>query len=348
MKPQELLDLLEKIDERHIVPALAAPRPRRSFKLPLGLCACLCLLLGAALWLSGGRQPAVQPGDPTVQSPPAQTPDMSRVRAADLLAPVAPADGQMTEQALRCSLLPIAGRMAEYHEAAVSETGKVLLPGSLGKALEGVSDWYLPRGHEELRYLIHREPDGYTLWEFACFTVLDDQELAELEQAVAGGQSAWSELPWFSLDLDFSPYPYSLVLEQIYGVSSADELLCVTVSPANMDNTDEGKALQAEIGTFQITDAQSLARLYDILCAMTCLGGDNWALIGVSGGDGDGGLLDVVRQTRYLTIETAGEPIVTTLKYTACSDRFYEYGGVAYSALDADAAAALRRLFGID
>lgn len=343
MKREELLELLGEIDQRHIAAALDAPRPRRRLKAPLALCACLCLLLGAALWLSGGRlpMPAAQPDGPAVQSPNAPTPDMPRVRAADLLAP---ADGQVAEQALRYSLLPVAGRMAEYHEAAVSESGKALLPDSLGEAFTDVPGWHLLRGHSELQYLVHKEPDGsFTLWEFAYFTVLDDQEQAQLAQSLADGQSTWAELPWFSLELDFSPYPYSLALERIYGISSASDLLRVTVSPANMDNTDAGRALQAEIGTLEITDAQALARLYDALCAMTCLGSGNWELINVSG---DGELLDAVRQTRYLTVETPNG-VLSSLKYTACSDRFYEYSGVAYSVQGADTAAELCQLFGI-
>ena len=110
-----------------------------------------------------------------------------------------------------------------------------------------------------MQYLILREEDGYSLWKFSHFLVWDQEEFAAVKEGLADGTSAWSDFSWFSLDMDFSPYSYDMVLRDIYGVTSGEAIESILVEPANMDNTDAGKKLQEEIGTRTITEKSQIA-----------------------------------------------------------------------------------------
>ena len=48
-------------------------------------------------------------------------------------------------------------------------------------------------------------------------------------------------------------YPFKDVLSLIYDVHSEQDIKEVYVKPSDVDNTDEGKALQLEIGNVSIT-----------------------------------------------------------------------------------------------
>lgn len=94
--------------------------------------------------------------------------------------------------------------------------------------------------------------------------------------------------------MNFTPYNYSIVLKDIYGLTSVDAITSIIVEPADMDNTEAGQALQKEIGKTIITT------IYKTISSMVCLDDDNWDKIGI--GD-DINTLEEVRQGRYLTIK---------------------------------------------
>lgn len=170
-----------------------------------------------------------------------------------------------------------------------------------------------------------------------------------MAEAISRGESYWAQVPWFNWELDFSPYPYSLVLETIYGVHSAANIKWIETAPANMDNTDAGKALQEEIGTKEISDPEEIETLYNIISSMLCMGEDHWELIfpADNGEAPESRLLDRVRLSRYLAIGTDwGE--IYSLKYTAVSGCFYEYGGIAGEALSDEDAAVVEAILGIE
>lgn len=347
-KEEKLLRLLDQLPEKMLAEALEPPAApsRRHWRRLAALAACLGLAVG--LGLGAGQLPegsGVSPAQTAIGSAPVETGSVGLLPAV-VITPAPPLGSDTyQEQALRFAMLPLGGRVAEYHQ--VPRPDRIL---SLGDPYEGLEGWYRPAGTENLQYLIREEAEGYTLWEFASFLVWEAEEAAAVRADISSGTSLWGTLGWFDPDtLDFSPYPYSLVLEQVYGVTSAADICSITISPADMDNTDSGKALQAEIGTRVLTDPEGMALLYETLCSMTCLGGDRWAQIDRGEGDNPdgGGLLEAVRLGRYLTLELANGESITSLKYTAAGGQFYEYGGVAYTPLERKTAAQISRLLGI-
>ena len=255
--------------------------------------------------------------------------------------------GSSDNAELSITMLPVNDRVAEYHQVENPRAiPKEQRPRHLGEPYLDLENWYLPADTSNLRYLVHEEEDGScTLWEFSSFAVLDRETRAELSENLE--DSLWSTVEWFSLDLNFDPYPYSEVLETIYGVTGPADILSVTADPATMDNTDDGKKLQKEIGSFTISDRAALDDFYAAVSDSPCYGSDNWELIDLGETDPDGGLSNWVRLGRYLTIETKYGTI-NTLKYSAAGGQFYEFSGIAYEPLDAELAVKMNEIFKIE
>ena len=334
-KTELLLRAVGGIDEDLIL--AAAPRPEAGGRIVWWkkgvLAACLCLLVG----LGAVGVYLLRPSQtPPASDPTAEQGERAAVDIADLLPQ--PDEEVYTETMLYVQTLPDAGRAAEYHKVTAGGRGSDLLPESLGEPLEGAENWYRLAGHDELQYLILRTEDEYSLWEFACFVVWDEEQASEAAQAEDWGEYAWMK------EADFGPYCYADALEAVYGVTGAQDIVSVTVTPDPMDNTDAGKALQREIGTKTLDGEEDIAALYNVISGIICLGGDHWELIGFN----DTNLLEGVRLTRNLSIELSDGRKIGGLKYTAVSDRFYEYGGIAYEVLDAASAAAAEQILGIE
>ena len=138
--------------------------------------------------------------------------------------------------------------------------------------------------------------------------------------------------------------------EETYYVSghvhNEQDIKEVCVEPSDVDNTDEGKALQLEIGNVSITDSDSITSLYKVLNSLTCYGPENWDRINY--GQDDGGMLNAVRNGRYLTFSMANGCKLDSLKYTAVSGTFYEYGGVAYNELSKEQKDVIEEILNID
>ena len=234
----DLLDLIGQVDERHLEPSFPQKRPVR-WKRWGALAACLVLAVGAAvLWNpEPGPQLQSRPGtDASIPGTPAQEP----VDVKDLLYGLR--EGEYSNQVLIINQISLGDNTAEYHKLEVRS--QVDLEDYLGEALEEVPGWYYLRGHEDLQYLIGPDGDGeLALWEFAYFVPEEGET-----------------------------YSYRTVLEDIYHIFSAEDIAQITVSPGNMDNTDEGKAAQAEIGTCVITHREDIAALYEAMASAECLG----------------------------------------------------------------------------
>lgn len=221
------------------------------------------------------------------------------------------------EQVLKQTTIQLNGRKAVY-ESIPSEPSDQLKE-SIGTELAGKKGWYRLSGHEDAQYLIQKEKKNlYSLWEFDSF--------------------------------EDAPYSYKDVLEEIYGIQSVDDIARIVVSPAKMDNTDAGKALQKKIGVVTIDDPKELATVYEILSSLTCLGTDgmeDWKLIGLVG-DTPEEMLYATRYGRYLTIITSqGNRRITHLKYNGMNDVFYQYGGIGYQTLQKKEAAKLEEILKI-
>ncbi len=211
--------------------------------------------------------------------------------------------GDTTESAEEVVRITLNQYIAIYTKIELKDTS--VLDNFLGDEISHSSNWYCVSGHEDKQYLIQKNSNMYSLWEFQCF--------------------------------DSSFYPYKDVLNIVYQIDSADRITEVMVDPPTMDNTDEGMKLQAEIGNRAITDKEEIKKLYDILASMTCYGQGNWNKInnGIedSAVDVTNEAMDPIRLGRYLTLVTDYGNEVDGLKYTAVSNMFYEYSGIAYSQL---------------
>lgn len=175
---------------------------------------------------------------------------------------------------------------------------------SKGKKLEGLDNIFYLSGHNDLQYIIQKSADGiYELLKFQSF--------------------------------ESENYPYGDVLELVYGINSAEDIVSIYVEAANVDNTDSGKKTQEEIGTLTVAKKEDIREIYEIISAMICYGEDNWDMIDY--GSNDSGMVESVRQGRYLTFNLRNKSAIDGLKYTGISGMFYEYSGIAYNRLnDAD------------
>ena len=273
------------------------------------IAACLIIVFGVGAWLHNGGLSNL--GAETKNPPLAGNNDISNEKYVDVSTLLASNQGfTMTEMGLRITFVEFGEYSAIYEQIESVKNNR--LRDSIGREVDGVQNWYRISGHEDMQYLIQKEDDAYSLWKFSSF------------------QS--------------ENYSYKDVLQNIYNIKSAKDIEKIIVSPANMDNSDEGKQLQNEIGTHTITDEKSIESIYEVLTDLTCYGANNWEMIGFD----DTTLLYQVRVGRYLTLVTSEGMEIDNLKYTGLSDRFYEYGGIAYSELSTDEKMVVEELLGIE
>lgn len=208
-------------------------------------------------------------------------------------------------------------QIEKYHAlyTKVVSNDEKILKASIGEQVEGTDKWFRVSGHEDLQYLIHiNKKDEYSLWSFAYFQSKE--------------------------------YPYNDVLQKIYNIYSSNDIEKIISNPANMDNTDEGKAIQDEIGTTVITDKKNIEKIYQVLTGLTCYGDNNWDRIGLSN-DSKTAMQKYVRMGRYLSLETAEGNSIDSLKYAGISGMFYEYNGVAYHKLKEKDRKIIEKILGI-
>lgn len=238
------------------------------------------------------------------------------VPVSDLLASADPGSDKIMELAAVYARVPIGEYTGIYEKDSSADGG--ILADSIGRKVDGVSDWYYISGHNDLQYLIQKENESYFLWKFCYF--------------------------------DSEEYPYLDVLELVYRIESADGIRKIEVQPPKMDNTYEGKKIQEEIGNRTITDRDEIAAIYQVLCTMTCYGDGRWDLIDYgnaeAAADGESSH-NAVRLGRYLSLGTDYGNEIDGLKYTAVSGMFYEFSGIAYNRLTEEQAESINNLLGI-
>ena len=235
-------------------------------------------------------------------------------------------NGQMVteEQVLICKLIQVNETRKPYSAIyeQIASVGSDTLEKSIGTPVDNKEEtetWYKVAGHKDMQYLISKNnEDTYSLWKFSAFQT----------------------------DTQTESYAYKDVLETIYDIHSAEDIIKIIVIPPNLDNSDEGKAIQKEIGTYDITDKTEIAQFYEVISQMTCYGSNHWELIGI-GGDMPSEMQEKTRLGRYLTIVTSDDRNIDSLKYTGVSGMFYEYGGIAYHALAEEEKAVVEEILQI-
>lgn len=332
MKREDISDALGLLDESMISHALMVRRKKKKtrsnrnkiWKVRYVAAASICLVcVGvAASWLVRQHEPegGLQQDGYWVQEQPIQEgpePEMLE-QFVEISALLASNSGNfMAQQAEKYVAVPIEQYSGIYTE--IPSAGSSVLAESMGKCIDNTGEWYYVSGHSDLQYLIRNDGQESSLWKFQCF--------------------------------DSSEYPYNDVLKLVYRIDSADAITEIEVAPARMDNTDAGKKIQEEVGTQKITDRTAIETMYEVLSGMTCYGSGQWERIYYgdveAAGDGQSQSHEAVRLGRYLSITTNYRNVIDGLKYTAVSDMFYEFSGIAYSPLTEEQAASICKIIGI-
>lgn len=309
---QKLYNGITNIEDKYIEEAQTAIKKRKPLWFHWGtVAACLCLVCVSAIAIFYMFKDV------------AQTPIVDRkknIEKQEMFVPITSLLESENAGAVNLALVmqkvPIKQYIGLYEK--VSSVESDALSENRGKSVSGSGEWYYISGHTDMQYLIKNENEIYSLWKFLCF---DDSE-----------------------------YPYCDVLEFVYGIESADAIRKIEVNPATMDNTDAGKAIQKKIGMRVITDRESIDTIYQILSSMTCYGSDHWDMIDYGddeAADNDGSLLQAVRLGRYLSFFTDYGNEIDGLKYTAVSDMFYEFLGIAYNRLSTEQAESVHEILGV-
>ena len=332
MKREDISDALGLLDESMVGHTLMVRRKKKKtrsnrnkiWKVQYVAAASLCLVcIGAAVtWsvLQHGSESNLPQEGYTLQEQPIQEdpePEMSE-RFVEISSLLVSNDGNfMVEQAEKFATVPIDQYSGFYKEVPSADSS--VLSESMGKSIDSSGEWHYVLGHSDLQYLIRNDEQGSSLWKFQCF--------------------------------DNSEYPYNDVLKLVYQIDSADAITEIEVTPARMDNTDGGKKIQEEIGTHIITDRVAIETMYEVLSGMTCYGNGRWDMIDYGDVEAAGDTVtqshEAVRLGRYLSITTNYGNVIDGLKYTAVSDMFYEFSGIAYSPLTEEQAASICEIIGI-
>ena len=332
MKREDISDALGLVDESMISHALMVRRKKKKmcskrnniWKMRYIAAAGLCLACagGAAIWsvLRHESESGFPQNEYWVQEQPIQEspePEMTE-QFAPISSLLASNSGNfMAQQTEKYAAVPIEQYSGFYTE--VPSAGSSVLAESMGKCIDNTGEWHYVSGHSDLQYLIRNDGQESSLWKFQCF--------------------------------DSSEYPYNDVLKLVYQIDSADAITEIEVEPARMDNTDAGKKIQEEVGTRKITDRVAIETIYEVLSGMTCYGSGQWERIDYgnveAAGDGQTPSHEAVRLGRYLLITTDYGNVIDGLKYTAVSDVFYEFSGIAYSPLTEEQAASICEIIGI-
>lgn len=331
MKREDISDALGLLDEDMIGHALMKRKRKKRrqnrnkvWKIRYAAAASLFLVCVGTAFIWSALQHEPKSGLPqegySLQEQPIQDvpePEMPE-RFVEISSLLASNDGNlMVEQTEKFAAVPIGQYSGFYTE--VPSAGSSMLSESMGKNIDDAGEWHYVSGHSDMQYLIRNDEQGSSLWKFQCF--------------------------------DSNEYPYNDVLKLVYQIDSADEITEIEVAPARMDNTDEGKKIQEEIGTHIITDRTAIVIIYEVLSGMTCYGHDRWEMIDYgdveAAGDMDTSSHEAVRLGRYLSITTNYGNVIDGLKYTAVSDMFYEFSGIAYSPLTKEQAASVCEIIGI-
>lgn len=169
-------------------------------------------------------------------------------------------------------------------------------------------EWYYIKDSTNLQYLICSENGELSLWEFSCF--------------ITNALHLWLEPE----DTNVTPYTYGEVFSEIYGLSDANQIEKIKILPETAHNTDEGRAVQREIGKKTVTDKEKIKILYEIIKKTHFYSDESYPKRETPlSYDFDTSL---GRDGRYLAIILSDGTEIDCLKYTATGGFFYEYSGI--------------------
>ena len=346
---QTLYNSITNIEDKYIQEALAAKKREKPVWLKWGaVAACLCLICVSAIavphllitipnmyesWptpdsgsisMLDGEQSQIADGEQATLAGGERTPITESDQAAkdqEVFVPItsllASRNNGMENLAAAFGKVSI-GEYTGIYESVPSVESAVLSE-KRGNSVSDMEDWYYISGHTDMQYLIRNVNEEYSLWKFSCFS---NEE-----------------------------YPYCDVLDLVYQIHSADAISEIIVNPARMDNTNGGRAIQEKIGTLKIKDREEIDTIYQILSSLTCYGSNHWDMIDYGDAEAPADEKKSSHQAvllgRYLSIVTDYGNEIDGLKYTAVSDMFYEFSGIAYNHLSTEQAESMNEILRI-
>lgn len=244
------------------------------------------------------------------------------------------------------TVVPVGNRAAKYHntddgidteklarfKGELYMTEEYTVPYELYRFEHTVyREWYYIKGIENLQYLICSENGELSLWEFSAF--ITDASHLWLAPNITG-------------ETDVTPYTYGEIFTEIYGLSDANQIEKIKVLPETAHNTDEGRAVQREIGKKTITDRARIETLYGIIAQTHFYSDESYPKRETPlSYDFDTSL---GRDGRYLEIILSDGTVIGCLKYTATGGFFYEYSGIHSEPIDEDKVYTVNEILGID
>ena len=329
MKERETLKLynsITNIEDKYIQEAQIAKKKNKPVWLNWGAAAaCLCLISVSAIIISHIYLSVPTPDNGVALIPNIVQPSIANseqpAKEQEIFVPItsllAGGNYGITESAAAFGKVSIGQYTGVYEKVPSVESA--VLSENRGSSVSGAEGWYCVSGHADMQYLIRNINGEYSLWKFSCF--------------------------------DSEEYPYCDVLEIVYQIDSADRISEIIVTPARMDNTDGGKAIQEKIGTYIIADRGEIDTIYQILSSLTCYGSNHWDMIdyGDAEAPADANISShqAVLLGRCLSIVTDYGNEIDGLKYTAVSNMFYEFSGIAYNRLSTEQAERVYEIFRI-
>ena len=233
---------------------------------------------------------------------------------------------QATDTAAIFTSFPVGDRTAYYEQVQLAGNPLERYVGEEYLAT-GSDTWYLPKGLDNLKYLIREDADHeLTLWQFQSFGLEDGET-----------------------------YTYGDVLSTIYGVDGPEDIVEITTSPIRANNTPEGRAFQAKVGTHTYTDRDTIASFYTIAKNVVCYGSDvenpaddtrftysfsTDSTDKLTSGESTYG-------TRCLSLTFTDGTVLDSWKYSALSGSFFEYGGIFTEPLEDKDVETLNQIFQI-
>lgn len=197
--------------------------------------------------------------------------------------------------------------------------------------------WYKIKGFSDLQYLIREDLDGnLSIWKYNAFLTKGSEELNVM----------------FS-NCKFEPYTYGEVLEAIYQVKNADDIICFQINPSDSDNTPEGKALKESIKPLTIEDRESIMLFFEMIHGMECYGPNSISLQHYeirSSVIGEALNTDNHARTSYLrdlVLTLSDGRKIDNLKYSAIWGAFYENNSIAFQKLNNEDMIVVNELFAI-
>ncbi len=172
------------------------------------------------------------------------------------------------EQVMRITPVVFNNRLMMYAFERLGDGQEMMLRHQRGEYLghNGAYDVWQLKGRDDYAELIFSDGENWELGRFNQYSALA-QGWTYDEEADADWWYASLMTPEEWRKIDTSAYTLVDVLQQIYGVDSADDIVSVRFEKSGIDNTQIGRSVKVE--TVTLRDADEIAQVWNILISLT-------------------------------------------------------------------------------